>query len=167
MTKPPVSSRKSKDILRALLDPSRSETVPWSSSDLRAILEHQLATPLASELDRLAEFAQYSREQASSIIDGCGCYSFGDLLRDDSPSVSALSMLKDYAKGSLVNEGDLPRDVARVLYVIAILRGRQAGSGDITSLDETSIERETRRCLTFGWLPNDIRALLRRGVLDR
>lgn len=167
MTKPPVSSRKSHDILRALLDPSRSETVPWSSSDLGAMLEHQLATSLVAELDRLAERAEYSREDALSIIAGCRCSSFGDLLRADAPSSRALKMVKDYAKGALGTEGDLPRDVARVLYVMAILRGRHVGIEAITSLDEASIVRETRRCLTFGWLPHDIRALLRGGIIDR
>lgn len=167
MPKPPVSRRKSHDILQALLDPSRSETVPWSSSDLRAMLEHQLATALIAELDQLAARAQYTREHALSILAGCCGASFGDLLRATAPSGRALKMVKDYAKGALGTEGDLPRDVARVLYVLAILRGRQVGIEDMTALDEASLARETRRCLTFGWLPEDIRALLRRGVLDR
>ena len=161
MNQPPDPGRRSKDIIRALMNPSRLDTVPWSSSDLRAMLEHQLATPLTSELDRLAELSQCSREQAISIITSCGCHSFGDLLREDSPFVSALKMLKDYAKASLVNEEDLPRDVARVLYVIAILRGREAGIADVSSLDDMSIERAVRRCLTYGWLPDDVRELLR------
>ncbi len=161
MTKPPAASRKSKDILRALMDPSRPDAVPWSSADLRAMLEHQLATPLASELDRLAEISDRSREEVSSIIGGYQGGTFGDLLRNASPSIDAIRLAKDFAKASLVEDGGLPRDVARVLYVMAILRGRQAGFGDISSLDIENLRRETRRCLTFGWLPDDVRNLLR------
>lgn len=76
-------------------------------------------------------------------------------------------MFKGYVKQSLTKEGYLPRDVARVLYVTVILRGRQAGIGDITSLDEVNLKREARRCLTFGWLPDGIRELLRGCVLDK
>ncbi len=166
MPKPPVSRRKSHDILQALLDPSRSETVAWSASDLRAMLDHQLATALSAELDQLAACAQSTREHALAILADCRGASFGDLLRATAPSGRALKMVKDYAKGALATAGDLPRDVARVLYVLAILRGRQSGIEDITALDEASLTREVRRCLTFAWLPEDIRALLRRGLLD-
>lgn len=165
MTKAPTASRKSKDILRALMDPSQPDAVPWSSSDLRAMLEHQLAAPLACEVDRLAELARCSREHVSSVVAECGCDTFADALRDGSPSASVLSMLKNCAKGAMASQGDLPRDVARVLYVLAIVRGRQAGMDGITSLGEANITRAVARCLTFGWLPDDIRDLLRGGQL--
>lgn len=165
MTRPFHNNKNSKDILKALMDPSRPSTSQWSSNDLRAMLEHQLITPLIAELDRFADLSNCSRDQASSVITGCGCYSFGDLVSSASPSHSAIKMLKDYAKASLASEGDLPRDAARVLYVIAILRGRYTGTGLVSSLDEASVTREARRCLTFGWLPEDIRELLRRGIL--
>ena len=83
--------QRSKDILRALMNPTQPDTVPWSSSDLQSILNHQLTTPLASELDQLAEIAQCSREEASLAIESCGCRTFGDLLRCQSPSVIMVS----------------------------------------------------------------------------
>ena len=135
--------------------------MPWSSSDLRAILEHQLATPVVHELDRFAEIRGCSREEVSQIIRSLQCQTFGDLFRDASPSIDAITLAKDFAKASLAEDGGLPRDVARVLYVLAILRARQAGYEDISSLDVESLKRETRRCLTFGWLGDSVRDLLR------
>lgn len=157
----PAANRESKDILRALMDPSRHDMVPWSSSELRAMLEHQLATPLASEHERFAEIAYCSLEQVSAVIEGCRGDTFGDLLRYESSSIKAVRLVKDFAKESLANEGDLPKEVARVLYIMAILRGRDVGGGHMTSLDDESVEREARRCLTFGWLPEDVRNLIR------
>jgi len=157
-------TKMSKDILRALMDPSQPDAVPWSSSDLRAILDHQLAAPLIPELDQVAELAQCSRDEALVVFESCGCRTFGEILGSQSRPHRAIRILKEYAKGALTDEGSLPRDVARVLYVAAILRGKQAGITDISSLDDANLEREARRCLTFGWLPDSIRELLKSGL---
>ena len=161
MAKATTTGQRSKDILRALMDPSQPDAVPWSSSDLRAILEHQLATPLVSEFDQLAEASRLSGDRVLSILEASGCRTFRDAIRNASQSADAIRLVKDLAKASLAQDGDLPRDVARVLYVLAIVHGRQAGVSNLTSLDDASLERETRRCLTFGWLPDEIRRLLR------
>ena len=157
-------TKMSKDILRALMDPLQPDAVPWSSSDLRAILDHQLVTPFISELDHVADLAQCSRDETLVVFENCGCRTFGEILGSPSRPHRAIRILKEYAKGALTDEGGLPRDVARVLYVAAILRGKQAGITDITSLDDANLEREARRCLTFGWLPDSIRELLNSGL---
>ncbi len=154
----------SKDILRSLMDPVQPAVASWSASDLRSILEHQLASNLVSEVDQLAEFSQRPREAALAVIDACGCKTFFDVLAAKVPSDAALRMLKDYAKRLMADEGGLPRDVARVIYVAAILRARQARIANMTSLSEASIERETRRCLTFGWLPDSVGEMLRAAI---
>lgn len=128
------------------------------------MLEHQLAVALASERDRLAALARCSLEQVSSIIEASRCHTFGDVLRHEPSAVEAIRLVKDFAKASLANEGDLPKEVARVLYVMAILCGRIAGADRMTALDDASVEREARRCLTFGWVPDYVRKLIRRGI---
>jgi hypothetical protein len=159
--KPAPANRKSKDILRALMDPSQPDAVPWSSTELRAILDHQLAASLIAERARLAEITHSSLDQISALIETSSCQTFGDLLLCTSPHIPTLALLKDFAKASLIDEGDLPREVARVLYIMAILRGRLSGTHLMTSLDSASIERETRRCLTYAWLPDSVRQSLR------
>lgn len=159
-----MRSKLSKDIIGALLDPSKPDPVPWYVNDLRAILEHQLATRLTQELDGLAEFSGYSVGDASTIIQVSGCLTFIDLLQANLPSSHALLMFKNYAKGSLTKGGGLPTEVARVLYVSTITRAKQCGFHDISTLDDASIEREARRCLTFNWLPDSIRSLLNKTL---
>jgi hypothetical protein len=161
MAKPATASQRSKDIIRALMDPSEPDAVPWSSSDLRAILEHQLATRLVLEVDQLAEAGRVSAHQVLSILEPCGCWTYLDAIQNASQCPDAIKLIKNLAKASLAHGGDLPRDVARVLYVLAILNGQRAGVSDITSLDRANLDRETRRCLTFGWLPEQVRCLLR------
>ena len=161
MPKPTTASQRSKDILRALMDPSKPDAVPWSSSDLRAILEHQLATSLVSEVDQLSEASRLSSDQVLPILEASGCQTYRDVIQPPSQSPDAIRLVKALAKASLAHGGDLPRDVARVLYVLAILRGRRTGVPDLTSLDDASLDREMWRCLTFGWLPDEIRCMLR------
>ena len=100
------------------------------------------------------------------VLEACGCQTFLDVIRKESECAGAIRLIKNLAKGSLAKGGDLPRDVARVLYVVTLVRGQQAGVSDLTSLDSASLERETRRCLTFGWLPDEIHRLLRTSCGD-
>jgi hypothetical protein len=76
-------------------------------------------------------------------------------------------MVKDFAKASMTEPRDLPKDVARVLYVLTIVRGQASGERHFTTLDAANVERETRRCLTFGWLPEQVREWLRAGLRKR
>ena len=156
MAKRFAETKMSKDILRALMDPSEPDAVPWYSNDLRAFLDHQLAAPLVSELDQVAKLSQCSRDEALIVLERCGCRTFGEILESHSGPRRTTWILKEYAKGALTDEDSLPRDVARVLYVAAILRGKQVGITDISSLEDANIEREVRRCLTFAWLPECI-----------
>jgi len=164
MSKRDITNRGSRDILMALLDTSTLDASPWSFSDLRAILEHQLAASLESEAERLAESNHRPPDEVLSILRGSKHSTFGALLSDVSPCFDALDLIKGYVKASLASNGDLPREVARVLYVMTILRGRQAGFRAISTLDDASLERETRRCLTFGWLPDRVREVLRSSL---
>lgn len=151
---------KSHDILRALTNPSQFCDSPWSFGDLRALLEHQLGSLLVTEIDRFVEVSHLSPDRARSIINASGCRTFWDLINAGPSARDAMRLLKEWAKASMKEPGDYPRDVARVFYVLAILRGRQVGFDRISALDGASLEREARRCLTFGWLPDDVRTVL-------
>ena len=163
--KPLGERQESKDILRALMDPSHDDVVAWSASDLRAILAHQLGTPLREEVDQLAEAGACTRESVVAAIQASGCRTFGELLQLEAPHLEMLRLVKDYAKAAIATRGShLPGDVARLLYVLSILRGRAVGASEMTTLTEESIEREARRCLTYRWLPQDVRQWIRDGL---
>jgi len=154
------SGAGSKSILRALLDPSEDQLIAWSANDLQAILLHQLAAPLSSEAEDIAAADRTDFTTIVEIIEQSGCQTFEDALQRQPPSRRLLAAFKNYAKALLRTEEGLPRDVARILYIACIQCGRRAGFRDITSLDVLSLQREVRRCLTFGWLPDDVRSLL-------
>lgn len=151
----------SKEILRVLIDPSESRLVGWSPEDLRAILAHQLDASMMAEVDELATAGGMDRDSAVSLITASDCSTYGELLRSPSPSCPLLNLVKAMAKRAMGQEGDIPCDVARVIYVSAILAARRVGHTAITTLADVAVEAEARRCLTFAWLPGDVRALLR------
>ncbi len=164
MTGSPKGRRGSRDVLRGLMDASADAELDWSADEMSAILLHQLDTALLDETDAMADQLDRAPEDVEERLRRSGCTSFADVLLRDCRAADAIQAVKEYAKAAARDGQDIPRDVARVLYVLAILRGRAAGIAAITSLDASSVEREARRCLTQGWLPESVREALRRLV---
>lgn len=154
-------TQKSKNILRAMISPDQPDVVPWSAQELQSILEHQLKTELAMEMHRLAEANHCTQDQIAPLIDQLDHATFASVLNGKPACLHAIEMIKEYAKMALTQNCDLPGDVARVLYVMAILSGLQAGNKAITSLDDTNLNRQIHLCLTMSWLPNHVRDILR------
>jgi hypothetical protein len=127
------------------------------------ILEHHLATPLATEIERLSDAGKIQQGLVSEWIRDSKCKTFGELIAHDFPSHRMLQLVKDFGKAAMSDPDGLPREVARVIYLSAILRGRVTGQ-HVSTLDKASIEREARRCLAWGWLPESTRALFRKGL---
>jgi hypothetical protein len=139
MSKPVIKNQRSLGILSDLLDSSRSSLLLWSSDDLLAILEHQLSVTLGSQKSQVT---------------------FGDALFGDAISDQALLQVKSFAKEALADGGDFPHDVARIIYVSAILRGLASGLVNVTTLSRQDVEREARWCLTLLWLPASFHDLI-------
>lgn len=162
--KPPCGNRKSKDILHVLLDPLSREIAPWTCDDLRAILEHQLALPLATEVDRLRDSGPGRTQGGSAVPEEWRRRTFQEILMHDAPPLQVLRWIKDYAKASITTEGDLPRKVAHVLYTLTLLKARAIGAPRLTRLDDRSVECAARQCLTLAWLPSQVRQQLRTNL---
>ena len=156
-------SAKSTDILRSLMDPDSVDAVPWSADELKSILEHQLASPLADELERFVQVSSLAADRIQALV-AAGPGSFREALLGGTPPVEMVRLVKDFAKASLAADDDLPRDAARVLYILAIVQGQRLGDRGISTLDHASLRREVRRCLTFAWLPAIVRQALRDHV---
>lgn len=137
-----------------------SET--WSTRDLGAILKHQLATRLDADLPARTgkDCSRDSRDQASA----CACTTFADLLRCQRPSAALLRNAKDFAKDSAAGTGPLPKEVARFLYVLVVLKARNCGAAGVSKLGETEISRLAHLSLTADWLPAAERDLLRASL---
>ena len=148
----------SRDLLRELMNPEHSAVEQWSAEDMRAMLEHLLATPLSREVDAFAECTRRSRDEVLEVIAGKENATFLQVLTGEN-SAEVLGLLKSYAKGVT----DLPREVARVLYVATLASAAQAGVS-ITTLSAENIEREVLRGLTILWLPEAVRRILKLGI---
>jgi hypothetical protein len=151
---------KSDDILRVLMDPELPDAGLWSTSEFHNILEHQLETTLESEVERFSEITGQVREDILAVLTDVRAQTFRQLLFSKQPPGNAVILVKEYAKSASSANDDLPRDVTRVLYIAVLLKARKMGLKNLSSLDPSILERETRRCLTFGWLPDDIREFI-------
>jgi len=148
----------SAEVLIDLLD--QNDEV-WGTADLKEILTHLWAS---SVVDEFAQFNAASARQTGSTVAADGidpALSFEDVITSPNPSIDALQNIKLFAKYLLADGGELPEDVARIIYVVTILAGRAAGYHEISRLTGAEIKRETARCLTFGWLPDSVRMSIR------
>jgi hypothetical protein len=137
----------------------------WSANDLRAILDHQLGTRLDCDLPEAASDRDCIGKGTGGPHSGsCRCLTFRDLLRCAAPSSELLKLAKEFAKKSVHVECTLPPDVARYFYVLSALRARTHGIAGVSTLSNASIAREASRCLTFAWLSDEARELLRSSL---
>lgn len=154
--------RDSYEIVDGLMDVHEKELGYWSPEDLRSLLEHQLRTPLRLEHEALTDQTSRSEREALAFLDQYGAQTFGDVL--DGDSEEGLRLVKDFAKGERLSPAGLPKPVAHFLYIATIMRARALGWTSFSSLDPASAESEARRCLTFHWLPDAARDVLRAGL---
>lgn len=148
--------------LSLLQVPGEAAAETWSAGDMRAILDHQFNVPLERELPAAALPCRCTVPGGANLE---RCHSFGQLLRCASPSRDLLNHVKSFAKQAGRAEGDLPREVARYFYVVSILRARMFGIKGVSALSDSATDREAGRCLTYGWLSDDARALLRESLV--
>ena len=93
----------------------------WSDHELAAMVNHQLAVPLAFDLSRLRGVDEKQVTDLTRRDDG-HIDTFGDLLTHPNPPVEVLSMVKEYAKASMDHpSSSLPRPIASALYYAAIV----------------------------------------------
>ncbi len=154
----------SRTILASLMDEEADAFGPWSPSDLRALLEHQLDTELRSESPGLARHALGAPEAAEAEIHAAPYRTFFDVLTRGGGEDGVLLMVKEYAKHGMAELDGLPRPVAHFVYVASVLRARAAGVEGFSALEPAALESEARRLLTLHWLPERARDLLRAGL---
>lgn len=157
-------TRDARTCLNELLA-ARTADSHWAASELRAVLEHQLQVPLAHEVAWVARGAARGHRAASGLPRRVLESTFAEVLSADRPDRDALSFVKEFAKEALSRDDDgVPRDVAATLYVLVAAKAASAGLAQVSSLRGARLTREVRRCLTFGWLPETVRAALRAAI---
>ncbi len=162
LIKPRPSRMTSRNILCSLMDPTIKQDVPWTTDELPTILQHQLATPLNEELDELQDVKHPKHDILSTALKTSGIKTFGDIFQHPKPPRSVLHAVKNYAKALIRDSNQiLPEELVRVIYIVCILRAVKTGNRKITDLDDASIVRSARWCLTQRWLTDDMRRTIR------
>ena len=111
----------------------------WRPEELGDVLRHQLSAPL---------------ETAGTGGDEPGRPTHGELLfREEDPPAAALRRVKDWAKPFMsCDDGDVPPEVAGVLYFAAILAARVRLGLRISELPDARLGEGARWALGLVWL---------------
>lgn len=107
----------------------------WQESDLHDILEHQLDVPIGGERATV---------------------SFREALLGSAADIDLLTAAKDRAR-QLLNTGRIPRQIAEVLYYLAIARAWCDQQVRLTSMDADSCRRGLSLLLDYTWLSDECR----------
>lgn len=135
-------------LARFMAAPDERDT--WAAQDLAAMVRHQLAAPLVSDLE--AAFAGSGpRVAALAASSAPPIASFGDLLAHPSPPVELLGLVKDLAKSVADGHGDAwPHEVASYFYFasIAAAPGHASPGSPMTACGQDSPGCSPSRGLT-------------------
>jgi hypothetical protein len=134
----------------------------WMPSELGAILAHELNATIR---DALTSF-----DDPQDVTELSGEWSGSDatirkLLTHPSPPTGLLERLKGVAKVESTTEGgELPKEVATVLYIASIVAAKRAGARDVTQLDDAALAERVQWACRRRWLDAELRELFERFI---
>lgn len=158
------TSKTDMRLLSQLLDPSELGKRIWRSSELEAILKHQLTSSVGFDLGEL-EKGLARRLRTASAAEGLLLQNFKDLFQHQCPPVELLVLTKDFAKRHLGHpESPLPQEIARVLYLASITVAMIRCHRRISSLGDAAIRSGLEWAIGQQWLDEATRSLFREGI---
>ncbi|NLX96012.1 MAG: hypothetical protein GXY83_07540 [Rhodopirellula sp.] len=149
--------------LARMLDPAGGRGQLWERAEMAAILEHQLAAPLADDLGTVDPNlpVRLPNSSASQIP----LVTFRDLFHHPEPPVELLDLTKRFAKRCRTSpDAVLPVEIATLLYFLAIAVARFRLTQQISGLDDESLRGGICWSLEQPWLDDETRKLLRLGL---
>ena len=135
----------------------------WQPEELEAMLEHQLAAPLESDISYLGREAtsrlDLLRSGATPPIT-----TFHDLFHHRAPPVELLELTKEFAKACRTRSDRLlPGEIAALVYLLSIVVARTRCGRRITKLQDDALRPSLDWALQQSWLDPSTRALLSEG----
>jgi hypothetical protein len=149
--------RTSREMLAGILHGQESPPA-WQPGELRDILQHQLAAPLAFDFSAEGVPISTAPPAAGAIA------TFGELLAHPRPPLLLLEMTKDFAKRFGQPGGALPEEVGKVLYYAAIFCALLRHQRRITTLDDDTLRTGAEWALRQDWLHASLAGLFREGM---
>lgn len=132
----------------------------WETAELEAILQHQLAAPLAPDLS-VVDPAVRSRIREWGEAAGQPLSTFRDLFQHPRPPVELLELTKRFAKQCRNHpEHPLPEEVATVLYFLALAVALAKCGSRISKLSDAALREGIAWALEQPWLDESVRKTL-------
>ncbi|MDY0169245.1 MAG: hypothetical protein RBS80_22065 [Thermoguttaceae bacterium] len=148
--------------LAGIMDLTADEPL-WHSKELAAILNHQLAAPVAFDLGFLDAVPQQSRSELRWDHDP-PIASFRDLFDHPDPPMEMLQLTKEFAKACRTRpEAPLPDKIATVLYLLSIVTALVKRDQRISKLDSPALQQRIQWATEQPWVDDHTRELLREG----
>ena len=131
---------------------------PWSGSDLRSMMAHQMRVPLVVDLSSASSLDPGADDEG---VSGVGITSFGDLFAHEQPPIELLRLTKRFARGSIDGrQPSMPQEIAYVLYYLSIATAHVRLGESISSLSNDQLARGLQWCLDRPWLSGEARERL-------
>ena len=133
----------------------------WRASEVGEVFRHELATPLATELDGANSAAGDAGMGAREDTGGAGL-TVGDLLHQPHPPLALLLRLKDFAKRARHDpQSHLPEDVAAAVYALALAAALARHGRRISSMGDGALAAHFAWAAGRPWLDRVSLQLLR------
>ena len=136
----------------------------WSADDLRAMVQHQLSTPLEFDLGgvRLSPQQRQAAIQALTAATRAGIKTFGDLFQNRQPPISVLKLSHKFFKPDISSSANLPQEskVAYLFYLTSIVVARIRCRERIAKLTEEQLLQGIKSMLALPWIDEGLRSLL-------
>ena len=137
-----------------------SHSGAWSPADFPAILDHQLAASLESELAGM-DFGLSLKLEAWRRQSDHRLESFADLLTHPRPPLELLETVKQFAKRHRSSQdATLPPEIATALYFACIAIGLTRLGRRITRIDDDALRGGVRWALDQQWIGEPVRWVL-------
>ncbi len=153
----------------ALFDLEDGQESPWHEEELASILAHQLKAPLHFELQGLPSGTRRLLRAAGEIGGTeARLNTYGDLFRHPEPPLILLILVKRFAKAHQIHpSGVIPPQVTAVLYYGCIALADVRWNRLISSLANDQLIQGLRAVLSYDWVPNELKAVLRLALIRR
>lgn len=153
----------------ALFDLDDHQETPWYEDELASVLAHQLKAPLHFDLQGLPPGTRRLLRAACEVeATETTLSTYGDLFRHPEPPLILLILVKRYAKAHQLHpSGVIPPQVAAVLYYGCIALACIRWNRLISSLTNDQLVQGLRTVLSYDWVPNELKPVLRLALIRR
>ena len=153
------------ELLGEFLNSVSEDASTWSETDLRAMFDELLATPLKINL---ADLDSCLAEEVRAWCAGedLAVKTLGDILRHPNPPLGLLRLIKDFAKANIHHYAcPWPFEIARLIYYLTNAAAISRRSSSISKLTSAETRQGFMWAVQQPWVDENARQLLSDGLV--